>query len=55
MVRGISGNYKLNTVSHLKFNNNDITDVKEICNTVAEQFALNSLSDHYCHSLNRYT
>ena len=29
-----------NTVSHLKSNNNDITDVKEICNTLAEQFDL---------------
>ena len=42
MVRRISGNYKANTVSHLKYNNNDITDVKEICNTLAERFAFNS-------------
>ena len=35
MVRRISGKYKANTVSHLKSNNNDITDVKEICNTLA--------------------
>ena len=30
MVRRISGKYKANTVSHLKYNNTDITDVKEI-------------------------
>ena len=35
MVRRISGKYKANTVSHLIYNNNDITDVKEICNTLA--------------------
>ena len=49
MVRRISGKYKANTVSHLKSNNNDITDVKEICNTLAEQFAFNSSSDNYSH------
>ena len=43
MVRRISGKSKTNTVSHLKSNNNDITDVKEICNTLAEQFAFNHL------------
>ena len=44
MVRRISGKYKANTVSHLKSNTNDITDVKEICNTlVIYQF----LSDDY--------
>ena len=47
MVRRISGKYKANTVSHLKSNTNDITDVKEICNTLAEQFAFNSSSDKY--------
>ena len=40
MVRRISGNYKANTVSHLKSNNIDITDVKEICNTLAKQLIL---------------
>ena len=45
---------KQNTVSHLKSNNNDITDVKEICNTLAEQFAFNSSSDYYSHGFNRY-
>ena len=54
MVRRISGKYKANTVSHLKSNNNDITDVKEICNTLAEQFAFNSSSDNYSHMFNRY-
>ena len=39
IVRRISGKYKENTVSHLKYNNNDITDVKDICNTLAKQFA----------------
>ena len=34
MVRRISGKYKANTVSHLKSNTNDNTDVKEICNTL---------------------
>ena len=43
-----------NTVSHLKSNNNDITDVKEICNTLAEQFAFNSSSDNYSNMFNRY-
>ena len=54
MVRRISGKYKANTVSHLKSNNNDITDVKEICNTLAEQFAFNSSSDNYSNMFNRY-
>ena len=36
MVRRISGKYKANTVSHLKSNNNDITDVKEICNNIGQ-------------------
>ena len=54
MVRRISGKYKANAVSHLKSNNNDITDVKEICNTLAEQFAFNSSSDNYSHMFNRY-
>ena len=47
MVRRISGKYKANTVSHLKYNDNDITDVKEICNTLAAQFAFNCSSDNY--------
>ena len=54
MVRRISGKYKANTVSHLESNNNDITDVKEICNTLAKQFAFNSSSDNYSHIFNRY-
>ena len=54
MVHRISGKYKANTVSHLKSNTNDITDVKEICNTLAEQFAFNSSSDNYSHMFNRY-
>ena len=54
MVRRISGKYKANTLSHLKSNNNDITDVKEICNTLAEQFAFNSSSDNYSNMFNRY-
>ena len=53
MVRRISGKYKANTVSHLKCNNNDITDVKEICNTLAERFAFNSSSENYSHRFNR--
>ena len=54
MVRRISGKYKANTVSHLKSNTNDITDVKEICNTLAEQFAFNSSSDNYRHMFNHF-
>ena len=54
MVRRISGKYKANTVSHLKYNNNDITDVKEICNTLAKQFAFHFSSDNYSHMFNRY-
>ena len=54
MVRRISGKYKASTLSHLKYNNNDITDVKEICNTLAERFAFNSSSDNYSHRFNRY-
>ena len=38
----------------LKKQNNDIMDVKEICNTLAEQFAFNSSSDNYSHMFNRY-
>ena len=49
MVRRISGNYKASTVSHLTYNDNDITDVKDIYNTLAEQFAFNSSSDNYSH------
>ena len=54
MVRRISGKYKANTVSHLKYNDNDITDVKEICNTLAAQFTFNSSSDNYSHVFNRH-
>ena len=54
MGRRLSGTYKANTVSHLKSNTNDITDVKEICNTLAEQFAFNSSSDNYSHMFNCY-
>ena len=54
MVRRISGKYKANTVLHHKFNNNYITDVKEICNTLAKQFAFNSSSDNYSHMFNCY-
>ena len=54
MVRRISGKYKANTVSHLKYNANDITGVKEICNTLAAQFAFNSSSDNYSHVFNRH-
>ena len=32
----------------------DITDVKEICNTLAEQFAFNSSSDNYSNVFNRH-
>ena len=34
MVLRITVIYKASTVSHLKYNDNDITDVKEICNTI---------------------
>ena len=54
MVRRISDKYKANTVSHHKSNNNGITDVKEICNTLAEQFGFNSSSDNYSHTFNCY-
>ena len=54
MVRGISAKYKANTVSHLKYNNNAITDVKEICNTVAKHFYFNSSSDNYSHMFTCY-
>ena len=54
MVRRIRGKYKASTVSHLKYNDNDITDVKDICNTLAEQFAFNSSSETYSHKFNRY-
>ena len=37
MVRRISGKYKASTLSHLKYNG--IADVRDICNTLAEQFA----------------
>ena len=47
IVRRISRKYKSSTVSHLKYNDNDITDVKVICNTLAEQFAFNSSSENY--------
>ena len=54
MVRRMSGKYNANTASHVKSNTNDITDVKEICNTLAEQFAFTSSSDNYSHMFNRY-
>ena len=54
MVCRISVKYKANTVSHPNSNTNDITDVKEICNTLAEQFAFNSSFDNYSHMFNRY-
>ena len=54
MVRRITGKYKASSVSHLKYNDNDITDVNEICNTLAEQFAFNSSSEKYSHKFNRH-
>ena len=54
MVRRFSGKYKPITVSHLKANNNDISNVREICNTLAERFDFNSSSDNYSHSFKRY-
>ena len=54
MVRRISGTHKANTVPHLKYNDNDITDAKEICNTLAAQFAFNSSSDNYSHVFNHH-
>ena len=54
MVCRISGKYKRNTVSHLNSNNNDITDVKEICNTLPKRFAINSSSENYIHRFNRH-
>ena len=54
MVRRNIGKYKASTVSHLKYNDNDITDVKDFCNTLAEQFALNSSSENYSHKFNRH-
>ena len=54
MVRRISGKYKVNTVSHLKSNNNDITDAMDICNTLAEQLAFNFSSENYSHKFNRH-
>ena len=54
MVRRISGKYKASTVSHVKYNDNIITDVKDICNTLAEQFAFNSSSANYSHKFNRH-
>ena len=54
MVRRISGQYKASTVSHQQYNDNDITDVKEFCNTLAEQFDFNSSSDNYSHVYNRH-
>ena len=53
MVLRISGKYKENTVSHLKYNYSDITDVTDICNTLAERFAFNSSSDNNIHKFNR--
>ena len=53
MVRRISDKYKENTVLHPKANNNGITDVKEICKTLAEQFAFNSSSYNCIHRFNR--
>ena len=47
MVRRISDKYIPSTVSHLKANNNAISDVREICNTLAERFAFNASSDNY--------
>ena len=42
-------------ISRLKtIDNNDITDVKEICNTLDKQFAFSSSSDKYSHMFNRY-
>ena len=54
MVRRISGKCKENTVSHLKYNDNDITDVKAICNALAEQFAFNYSSANYSNKFNRH-
>ena len=53
MVRRISSKYEAITVSYLKYNNNAITDVKEICNTLAELCAFNSSSKNYGHRFNR--
>ncbi len=54
MVRRISGKYKSNTVSQLKLNDVNITDVKDIANTLAEKFAFNSSSDNYTRNFNKH-
>ena len=54
MVRRINSKYKPNNVSHLKYSNNNITDVNEICKTLTKQFAFDSSSDNYSHMFNRY-
>ena len=45
-VKKIEGK-ETNTVSHLKKNNSEITDVKEMSNVLADSFSKNSSSKHY--------
>ena len=45
-VKKIEGK-ETNTVSHLKKNNSEITDVKEMSNVLADNFSKNSSSKHY--------
>ena len=47
MVRKISGKSSSTTIKHLNKNNNLITDLTQITNTLAETFSLNSSTEQY--------
>ena len=47
MVRKISGKTTRTPIKHLSSNNNLVTDIKEISNTLAQTFADNSSTNHY--------
>ena len=47
MVRKITGKNKYPTVKQLKHNGNDVTNTKDISNTLAETISNNSSTENY--------
>ena len=54
MVRKINGKSSAMAVKHLSLNNNLITDVKDICNTLALTISQNSSDNHYSVGFQRH-
>ena len=54
MVRKISGKVSSTVVKHLKVNNALVTDIKDITNTLADNFSKIFSTEHYTPSFQRY-